>query len=103
MNFMRKHLIVIFSLLLVLSLLGCDALRPHATLEGTVTGVYEGAILIDTKMGPCSVTLPDGDYAFAVGDLVKVIFSGEIAESYPMQIHHVYDIERMGTSQTPNQ
>ena len=103
MNFMKKRLIVIFSFILVLCLVGCHAMSPRATLEGTVTGVYEGSILIDTEIGPCSVSLPEGDYEFSEGDVVRVIFSGEIAESYPMQIHHVYDIERVGTSQTTSQ
>ena len=31
----------------------------------------------------------------AVGDTVDVIHSGEIAESYPMQIHHVFEIKRV--------
>ena len=103
MNCTKKYLIILLSLLLALSLTGCNALRPHATLEGTVTEIFERSILIDTEMGLCSVTLPNGDYTFSVGDRVNVIFSGEIAESYPMQIHHVYDIERVGSSQVPNQ
>ena len=100
---MKKYCILIVSVLLLLCLLGCDALRPHASLEGTVTEVHERSILIDTEMGLCSVTLPEGDYSFSVGDRVNVIFSGEIAESYPMQIHSAYDIERVGSSPTPNQ
>ena len=92
---MKKHYIPIIAFLLLLCITGCNAVSPHATLEGTVTSVHEGSILIDTAIGPCSVTLPEGDYEFAVGDLVKVIYNGEIAESYPMQIHCVYDIKRL--------
>ena len=81
-----------------LFLVGCDALGNRATLRGTVTEVYENSIMIDTEIGPCSVSLPEGDFDLAVGDTVDVIHSGEIAESYPMQIHHVYDIKRVETS-----
>ena len=81
-----------------LFLVGCDALGNRATLRGTVTGVHENSIMIDAEIGPCSISLPEGDYDFAVGDTVEIIFSGEIAESYPMQIHHVYHIKRVETS-----
>ena len=81
-----------------LFLVGCDALGNRATIQGTVTGVYENSIMIDAEIGPCSVSLPEGDYDFAVGDTVEIVFSGEIAESYPMQIHHVYHIKRVETS-----
>ena len=80
-------------LLLGLFLVGCDEGRQRATLQGTVTGVYENSLMIDSEIGACSVSLPEGDFDLAVGDTVDVIHSGEIAESYPMQIHHVFEIK----------
>ena len=95
---MRDTKVYRLSLLLLLfglCLVGCDAMGNRATLRGTVTGIYESSIMIDSEIGPCSVSLPEGDFDLAVGDTVEIIFSGEIAESYPMQIHHVYDIKRV--------
>ena len=92
---MKAFRLIALLLLLGIVLIGCDEGGQRATLQGTVTGVYENSIMIDAEIGPCSVSLPEGDYDFAVGDTVEIIFSGEIAESYPMQIHHVYDIKRV--------
>ena len=100
---MKKQYIPIIVFLLLLCVTGCNVVSPRAALEGTVTSVHEGSILIDTAIGPCSVILPEGDYEFAVGDLVKVIYNGEIAESYPMQIHRVYDVERVEASPSNTQ
>ena len=93
MTHMKIYRLILLLLLLGIGLVGCDAAGDRATLRGTVTGVYENSIMIDTEIGPCSVSLPEGDYVFAVGDTVDVIHSGEIAESYPMQIHHVFEIK----------
>ena len=89
----KVYRLILLLLLLGIGLVSCDAAGNRATLRGTVTEVYENSIMIDTEIGPCSVSLPEGDYDFAVGDTVEIIFSGEIAESYPMQIHHVFEIK----------
>ena len=94
----KVYRLILLLLLLGIGLVSCDAAGNRATLRGTITEVYENSIMIDTEIGPCSVSLPEGDYDFAVGDTVEIVFSGEIAESYPMQIHHVYDIKRVETS-----
>ena len=94
---MKAYRSIVLLLLVGICLISCDAPGNRATLRGTVTGVYENSIMIDSEIGPCSVSLPEGNYDFAVGDTVDVIHSGEIAESYPMQIHHVYDIKRVET------
>ena len=93
----KVYRLILLLLLYGLCLVGCDAMGNRATLRGTVTGIYESSIMIDSEIGPCSVSLPEGDFDLAVGDTVEIIFSGEIAESYPMQIHHVYDIKRVET------
>ena len=91
----KVYRLILLLLLLGIGLVSCDAAGNRATLRGTVTGVYENSIMIDTEIGPCSVSLPEGDFDLAVGDTVDVIHSGEIAESYPMQIHHVFEIKRV--------
>lgn len=100
MNATKAYRLVLLLLIVGICLMGCEALGNRATLQGTVTGVYENSIMIDAEIGPCSVSLPEGDYNFAVGDTVEIIFSGEIAESYPMQIHHVYGIRRVDPTET---
>ena len=90
---MKAYRSIVLLLLVGICLISCDAPGNRATLRGTVTGVYENSIMIDSEIGPCSVSLPEGNYDFAVGDTVDVIHSGEIAESYPMQIHHVFEIK----------
>jgi bifunctional DNA-binding transcriptional regulator/antitoxin component of YhaV-PrlF toxin-antitoxin module len=40
------------------------------------------------------------DLGLAAGDTVEIVYSGEIAESYPMQIHHVYAIKRVETTRS---
>ena len=90
---MKAYRSIVLLLLVGICLISCDAPGNRATLRGTVTGVYENSIMIDTEIGPCSVSLPEGDFDLAVGDTVDVIHSGEIAESYPMQIHHVFEIK----------
>ena len=90
---MKAYRSIVLLLLVGICLISCEAPGNRATLRGTVTGVYENSIMIDSEIGPCSVSLPEGNYDFAVGDTVDVIHSGEIAESYPMQIHHVFEIK----------
>ena len=92
---MKKYAIAIISILLVLCLAGCSAIQKPATLIGTVEEVYDASILVNTDIGPCVVSLPEGENDFSPGDTVEISFSGEIAESYPMQIHHVYAIRRL--------
>ena len=102
---MKAFRLIALLLLLGIFLIGCigyDEGGQRATLQGTVTEIYENSIMIDTEIGPCSVSLPEGDYDFAVGDTVEIIFNGEIAESYPMQIHHVYDIKRVEITSNDN-
>ena len=100
MKAMKLYRLILLLLLMGLCLVACDAPGNRATLRGTVTGVYETSIMIDSEIGPCSVSLPEGDCDFAVGDTVEIVYSGEIAESYPMQIHHVYNIKRVETTRS---
>ena len=90
---MKAYRSIVLLLLVGICLISCEAPGNRATLRGTVTGVYENSIMIDSEIGPCSVSLPEGDLDLAVGDTVEIVYSGEIAESYPMQIHHVFEIK----------
>ena len=57
MNTTKACRLILLLLLVGLCLIGCDAMGNRATLRGTVTGVYENSILIDSEIGPCSVSL----------------------------------------------
>lgn len=100
----KVYRLILLLLLFGLCLVGCDAMGNRATLRGTVTGIHESSIMIDSEIGPCVVSFPDGvtreDLGLAAGDTVEIVYSGEIAESYPMQIHHVYAIKRVETTRS---
>ena len=101
---MKKFWIMSLCLLTILLLVGCEAVGNRATLMGTVVEIYDASLLVETEIGPCVVSFPDGvtqgELGLAVGDTVEIIHSGEIAESYPMQIHHVYAIKRAETTRS---
>ena len=99
---MKKFWIMSLCLLTILLLVGCEAVGNRATLMGTVVEICDASLLVETEIGPCVVSFPDGvtreDLGLAAGDTVEIVYSGEIAESYPMQIHHVYAIKRVETT-----
>ena len=99
---MKKFWIMSLCLLAILLLVGCEAVGNRATLKGTEMEDYDASLLEETEIGPCVVSFPDGvtreDLGLAAGDTVEILYSGEIAESYPMQIHHVYAIKRVETT-----
>lgn len=76
--------------------------EPH--FAGTVTEVYDNAILVSVNEGEdayrssdlisvsLDVKLKDGMVDFTVGDRVIVYYNGKIAESYPAQVNTVYAI-----------
>ena len=101
---MKKFWVMSLCLLTILLLVGCEAVGNRATLMGTVVEVYDASLLVETGIGPCVVSFPDGvtreDPGFAAGDTVEIVYSGEIAESYPMQIHHVCAIKRVEATES---
>jgi len=76
--------------------------KPH--FAGTVTQVYNNAILVSVNEGEdvhrssdlisvsLNIKLKDSMTHFTVGDKVIVYYNGEIAESYPAQADTVYAI-----------
>ena len=101
---MKRIWIICLCLLTIFCFVSCEAMGNRATLMGTVTEIYDASLLAETEIGPCVVSFPDGmtqeELGLAVGDTVEIIHSGEIAESYPMQIHHVYAIKRVETTRS---
>lgn len=91
----------ILNLLIPMSMNNVDK-EPH--FAGTVTEVYDNAILVSVNEGEdarrssdlisvsLNVKLKDSMIDFTVGDRVVVYYNGEIAESYPAQVNTVYAI-----------
>lgn len=68
-----------------------------AKLSGTITEVHDNSILVeDAKTGPYVISLNSvkhvSDTKYHVGDVVTIYHSGEVLESYPMQIPTAYAI-----------
>ena len=99
---MKKIISFALALLCVLGLAGCNTRSMNYIIshESCITGVVketaEKAILIENENGEYWVSLDvenrDSMTSFRIGDEVVVYFDGTVAESYPMQINHVYAI-----------
>ena len=99
---MKKIISFVLALLCALTLFGCDRrsmnyiISHEPSITGIVRDVGEYAILIENADGKYWVSLDvenkDSMTSFRIGDEVVVYFDGSVAESYPMQINHVYAI-----------
>lgn len=106
---MKKFATALFLAVLVFCIGGCDNstdsnIENHPHITGTVVEVYESSLLIDSDGSPYYVSLNSQntehiDSPIAIGDVVTVYFDGNVAESYPMQIHNVYDVIRSDNKQ----
>ena len=109
---MKKFLAVLFALLAVFACVGCnggviscygnEADVPHM-IEGEVLAVSKGSITIKTELYDglgivVSTRFVEGYGSrsdvgnITVGDYVRVLYDGRVAESYPPQILSVYSI-----------
>ena len=99
---MKKIISFVLVLLCVLGLAGCNTrsmnyiINNEPSITGVVKETAEKAILIENENGEYWVSLDvenrDSMTSFRIGDEVVVYFDGSVAESYPMQINHVYAI-----------
>ena len=99
---MKKIISFVLALLCALTLFGCNTrsmnyiINNEPSITGIVTKAAEQAILIENENGEYWVSLDvenrDSMTSFRIGDEVVVYFDGIVAESYPMQINHVYAI-----------
>ena len=109
---MKKYFIVLVAVLMILACVGCDdgviscygneADVPHM-IEGEVLEVATGSITIKTELYDglgivVSTRFVEGYGSrsdvenITVGDYVRVLYDGRVAESYPPQILTVYSI-----------
>lgn len=103
MDMQVKKKKVIVGFIVVVLFLGCIVVMQYvksgsnrgesqATIEGTIIEIQENSILFQDDSGGEYVVYLSEDYTgkaltdFSAGDAVKIWFSGEIAETYPMQI-----------------
>ena len=99
---MKKLAALVLAMAWVLTLTGCGSRSMNYIIanEPNITGVVkdtgEKAVLIENENGEYWVSLDvenrDSMTSFRIGDEVVVYFDGNVAESYPMQIHTVYAI-----------
>jgi hypothetical protein len=103
----KKPIFLLFALLIVFSMFGCtnagDA-RPsvdepskneRVSFTGVISEINGSNAIVDVNEGEpirssgdkVSITIEEG--AFAVGDVVVVVHSPEVMESYPLQINMI--------------
>lgn len=104
---MKKFLSLILSLVFIVSFSSCktidkvqDVVKPN--FVGKVVEKYDNSCLVEVASNEDSYptigekvmvnTNIDDCPQYEVGDFIKITYNGEIAESYPLQIHHVYSV-----------
>ncbi|MBQ8513805.1 MAG: hypothetical protein IJ496_00220 [Ruminococcus sp.] len=94
---MKKLLFALWTAAALLS--GCGASEPsvaYETAEGRFLRTDTGTemILLDSGAATMSAEGEDSLFdAFTDGDRIRIYFTGGLAESYPMQIHHIHKAE----------
>lgn len=104
----KRSLVCLLALLCALALVSCKAKEKESNNPyfcGRVLEQYEDCCVVEvTDIGGQSLqqgdlivvrTAIDDCPDFAVGDILRVEFNGEIAETYPMQLNHVLAIKRV--------
>lgn len=99
----KKKMLIGFFVFILLLVVLCMKFRvsdksKEEAIAGTVLEIKESSMLIRDETGAEYVVYLENDYngeeigTFSEGDRVRVWFSGEIAETYPMQVT-AYNIE----------
>lgn len=107
----KRGLVCLLALLFALTLASCEAKEKEEEPNqnpwfcGCVLEKYEECCVVEVtdagdqglQLGDLIVvrTAIDDCPDFAAGDILRVEFNGEIAETYPMQVNHVLAIERV--------
>lgn len=97
---MKMMIALVLPLVLVFGLINCSDSDQDYTSEPSISGIIkeiaDTSILIESDMGDCWVSLnvkgKENSISFNIGDEVVVYYDGNIAESYPLQIHTVHAI-----------
>ena len=103
---MKKYIAYLLLILLLVALIGCgkpeidgsinDIAAEQPSITGYVKEIAAQTILIESDGSPYWVSTKDlhkdSDTSFQIGEEVIVYYDGNVAESYPMQIHTVYAI-----------
>ena len=90
---------------------GTKTLEDHPRVQGVVESLAADSLTLKVEPGEEALQSSDRIVVFldklngedtpelAVGDRIAVYYDGQIAESYPAQIHQVYGIVRLDTTQ----
>lgn len=104
------NMIYIIIIMVPILLTGCKQvtmknLDKQPSFIGLIEEVHERSILVrvsetenigsDLVSVSLNVKLKDSETEFEVGNQVEVYYDGNIAESYPAQVHHVYAVVLM--------
>lgn len=99
---MKKWIVLFLALACISALDGChnrsmdDIIANEPSITGVVKEISDDDIFVENENGEYWVSLDvenkDSMTHFIIGDEVVVYYDGNIAESYPMQIHTVYAI-----------
>ena len=99
---MKKTVAFVLALVCLLCMAGCQGrsmnyiISHEPSISGTVKEVAESSLLMENESGEYWVSLQvenkDSVTHLSPGDEIVVYYSGDIAESYPMQILTVYAI-----------
>ena len=104
---MKKILSLVLSLVFIVSFSSCktidkvqDVVKPN--FVGKVVEKYDNSCLVEVSDNEDSYptvgekvmvnTNIEDCPQYEVGDFIKITYNGEIAESYPLQILHVYSV-----------
>ena len=104
---MKKALALILALFCVCSFVACASnndIIDQPYFYGKVVEKYDNGCLVEvTDKGNQYFSVGDlisistnidSCIEYAVGDSLKIVFDGSVAESYPMQIHKVHSISK---------
>lgn len=96
---MKKIVILIVTLIISISLIGCSKDKAEAEFKGTITEIIGEFAIVAVDEGEdirssgdlVEVNLSKNqDVEFRVGDRVRVGYKGEIQEKYPLGINTIF-------------
>ncbi len=101
---MKKSIIFVLAIVCMLGLTGCgEEPIENAVFRATILDICDGYFLVEPIEGSTEsnsadqITVPMKHMSPSpepdIGDIIEIVYNGEIAESYPAQITEVYSIK----------
>ncbi len=95
---MKKILTVLITMMIIFTSVGCTTekingskdegpIQENVLTSGVISEITEATLIFENdEFGRVSTNIPEGTEELIVGDAIEVIYTGEVAESYPVQI-----------------